>query len=78
VRVRVRLFGTLQRFSLPATPGRVELDMAAGASVRQLIDLLQPKVGEVAAAAINGRACSLDQTIEEGDEVYLLNMLGGG
>ncbi len=78
MRVRVRLFGTLQRLSAPATPGRLELDIPAGASVKELIDRLQPKPGEVAGAAINGKACSLGQRIGEGDEVYLLNMLGGG
>jgi molybdopterin converting factor small subunit len=78
VRVRVRLFGRLQRFSAPETPGRLELEIAPGAAVRDLIDILKPGAGEVANVAINGRSCTFDQRIADGDEVYLLNMLGGG
>ena len=76
--VKVRLFGTLNRFSDPDTPGFRKMDVPGGCSAADLIKMLKAKDKEVVAAVINGKTCPFDRKLQKGDEVYLLTALGGG
>jgi sulfur carrier protein ThiS len=78
MRVTVKLFGTLRRFSNPATPGLWQGDLPIGTKIVDLIKILGTTDAEVAAAALNGEACSLETAIPEDTVVTLVTPVGGG
>jgi sulfur carrier protein ThiS len=76
--VTVKLYGTLRRLSLPETPGLWKGEVPAGINVRELINFLGTREGEVANAAINGEVCPLDTLVPENAVVILVTPVGGG
>ncbi|HUV08585.1 MAG TPA: MoaD/ThiS family protein [Spirochaetia bacterium] len=78
MRVRVRLYGSLRRFSLPGTPGLWEGELPPGARISDLIKKLGADDAEVAIAARDGKASREDFEIPEGAEIALAPPVGGG
>ena len=78
MKVTVKLFGTLRRFSNPGTPGLWQGDIPAGTKILELINSLGTTDAEVAAAALDGEACSLEAIIPEETVVTLVTPVGGG
>ncbi len=78
MKIVLHLFGTLNRFAQPDTPGIRAMDIPDGSNVIDLLKILKTKDNEVAAAAVNGKTCPFDKELQDSDEVYLLTALGGG
>ncbi len=79
IRVEVRLHASLERVRPGLKAGEVlPLDLKEGTSVEQMVEALGiPKKG-VHLALINGRMCSLDHSLSDGDRVALFPPVGGG
>lgn len=78
MRIRVRLFGTLRRFSQPETPGLWTGDVPPGTTLAGFFDLMGIDSREVAVSSINGERSSLDAEIPVDSEVLLVTHVGGG
>ena len=78
MRVTVKLFGTLRRFSAKDTPGIWQGEIPPGCTLSQLIERLGAPEGEVAAAAINGETLPLDTVIPENATLMLVTNVNGG
>jgi sulfur carrier protein ThiS len=76
--IKVKLYGTLRRFSLNETPGVWQGEIPEGACVRDLIAILGSSEAEVAAAALNKEPCCLEDVIPDGAVVTLVTPVGGG
>jgi len=76
--VTIKLYGTLRRFSDPATPGVRQGEIPPGCTLRQLVAFLGAPEEEVAAAAINGETLPLDAVIPEDASVMLVTNVNGG
>jgi sulfur carrier protein ThiS len=76
--VKVKLYGTLRRFSLKETPGAWQGEIPEGIRVRDLIAILGSSEAEVAAVALNKEPCSLEDIIPDGAVVTLVTPVGGG
>ena len=76
--VKVKLYGTLRRFSLKETPGVWQGEIPSGTRVRDLIASLGSSEAEVAAAALDNEPCALDDFIPDGAVVMLVTPVGGG
>jgi len=78
MRITVKLFGTLRRFSTPQTPGFWTGEVPDESTVYDLIKLIGADANEVAAASINGIVKKLDTTIDREDEILLVTTMGAG
>jgi sulfur carrier protein ThiS len=78
VRITVKLFGTLRRFSNPQTPGFWSGELPEDATISDLIHLIGADTREVAAASINGTVRRLDTKIDRNDEIMLVTIMGAG
>lgn len=78
MKVTVRLYGTLRRFSLPETPGIWRGELPVGRSLRDLVRAVGAEEREIAAASLNGIVRPLDTEIPEGAEILLVTPMGGG
>jgi sulfur-carrier protein len=80
MRVNVKLFATLRRFALndvqAGTPFAVEME--SGASLEDLIKILNLPTEEVRIVFVNGRAQEENWILQEGDEVGMFPPIGGG
>ncbi len=78
MKIVVKLYGTLRRFSKVPKPGVWEGDVVSGTTVKGILSLLHIPEKEVAAAAVDGRRCELDHTVEETCTLILVSHIGGG
>ena len=78
MKIDVKLFGTLRKYSNPESPGRLQVNLPVNSTVTDLVDRIVERRGEVVVCAINGHTQRLNTVIHDGDEVVLLNRLGGG
>ena len=76
--VKVKLLGTLRKYSPPDSPGEVTVDVPSGTTVSDLAQRIVKSRAPVLACAVNGRTRRLNTVVNEGDEVILLSKLGGG
>lgn len=79
MRVRVRLYATLARFSqggLPGTPFDVEVP--ADTTLCDLLNLLKIPPEETKITFVNGIIHELDWKLESGDEVGIFPPIAGG
>jgi molybdopterin converting factor small subunit len=79
MRVRVKLYATLSRFSnggLPGTPFEVELPQ--GASLQELGNQLKIPPEEIRIAFVNGIIQPMEWILAPGDEVGIFPPIGGG
>ncbi|MDW7670513.1 MAG: MoaD/ThiS family protein [Bacillota bacterium] len=78
MRITVKLFGTLRRFSTPQSPGFWTGELPDESTVHDLIKSIGAEVDEVAAASINGTVRRLDTKIDGNDEILLVTTMGAG
>jgi sulfur carrier protein ThiS len=78
MRIVVKLYGTLRRFSLADSPGMWQGEVPAHLSLSGLISFLGTQEAEVAAAAINGVVVPLDSEIPSGAVITVVTPVGGG
>jgi molybdopterin converting factor small subunit len=79
MRVRVKLFATLSRFSaggLPGTPFETELPQ--GACLRDLVNLLKIPPEETHITFVNGIIQPLECILAPGDDIGIFPPIGGG
>jgi len=79
MKIQVKLFATLGRYSpggLPGTPFTVEL--REGATLQDLVNLLGIPAGETKVAYVNGIAQTLDHALKPGDDTGIFPPIGGG
>lgn len=80
IRVRSLFFATYRDL---IGAGEKEVDLPAGASVRDLVELIRARPGgddfpSAPAVAINREYASLDQSLDDGDEVAFIPPVAGG
>ncbi|MGC8811008.1 MAG: MoaD/ThiS family protein [bacterium] len=77
--ILVKLFATLTRHVPDAHSGTpLEIDIAAGATIADLIKKLRLPAQEIKVVFVNGRARPLDWQLNPGDEVGIFPPIGGG
>ena len=76
--VKVKLYGTLRRFSQKDTPGIWVGEPPLNSTVTDLIGIIGSKPNEVAVASINGEVCPFDTVVPDGAEVMLATHIGAG
>ena len=77
--MRVKLYGTLRRFSDPETPGVWTGDVPPGTRVEDLFRLIGTTRGEVAGASIDGALIPFDAEIPpDTEELVLVTPMGAG
>lgn len=79
MRVRVKLFATLSRFSaggLPGTPFETELPQ--GACLRDLVNMLKIPPEETHITFVNGIIQPLECILTPGDDIGIFPPIGGG
>lgn len=72
--VRIRLLGQLKNM-LDLQP---EFTADAGLSIREILELMQIRSELVAGVIVNGALQSKDYCVQDGDEVQLMAVMGGG
>ncbi len=77
VRVAVQAHGNLRRY-LGAGSGRAEVELAAPATVRDLLGQLGVPVGDAWRISLNGELVSEDHPLQEGDRLRLFSVVSGG
>ena len=79
MQVRVKLFATLSRYLSNTGPGiPFEFEVADGATLADLVNLLKLPHEEVKVFFVNGRARPIDWPLEPGDEVGMFPLVAGG
>jgi molybdopterin converting factor small subunit len=79
MKIQVKLFATLGRFSpggLPGTPFEVELK--EGAALQDLVDQLGIPAEETKVTFVNGIIQTLGYVLKPGDETGIFPPIGGG
>jgi sulfur carrier protein ThiS len=78
MRVTVKLFGTLRRFSNPETPGIWVGEIPEGSTIGDLLGLLGTSDRELAAASINNKNVEINAVIPGEAVIILVTPVGGG
>ncbi|MGC8495347.1 MAG: MoaD/ThiS family protein [Syntrophobacteraceae bacterium] len=78
MRIEVRLYATLRRFSPGAEGGTLFIDVPRGATAAEAIATVGVDAGQVHLLMINGRNSPFEQTLAEGDRMGLFPAVGGG
>jgi sulfur carrier protein ThiS len=79
VKVTVHLHTILQRQTPDALLSRLEVDIASGSSLADLVHYLEVDLDpEHLLLAVNGRVASMEQTLQDGDQVNLMPAISGG
>ncbi len=76
--VKVKLFGTLRRYSNSPTKGVWEGEIKKGSSLAELIKIIGISKKEIAAITMNNNLCSLDKEIPEDAQIVMVTHIGGG
>ena len=77
--VRVKLYGTVRRFSQPGTPGLWQGEIPPGTRLLDLIYLIGSTEREVSAASLDGQVLPFETVIPETvTRIILVTPMGGG
>lgn len=74
VQIKVRLFATLRN----NREKEMIMDLAQGATTRDIIERLNITEEEATIIMINGRGAKLDKVLEDNDTVSIFPPVGGG
>lgn len=78
MKLEVRLYATLRQAAPDAPAGVVPLDVPAGATVAQVLDIIKIDPADVRMIMVNGLAAEPGQALKDGDRLGLFPPLGGG
>ena len=79
MKIRVKLYGTLSKqFPNYQHSRGVEVEIPEGATVKDLLALLEISESQGAVVAMKGRILKADDTIRGEESVYVLQPLSGG
>ena len=76
--VRLRLYGTLRRFSSPETPGLWTGDVSPESTIADVLAVIGIDPRELAGASSRGQLQPLDAKVPEDADVVLVTPIGGG
>ncbi len=76
MKIKLIFHGSLKRYNNDRS--EIEINVADGTTIGQLISKIEVPKEEVAFVALNGSRSSLTQKLQEGDEVKLFQLVGGG
>ena len=76
MRIKLIYHGSLKKYN--ANLEEIEQNMSKGTTVGQLIATLDVPKQEIAFVAVNGSRSTLSQKLQQGDEVKLFQLVGGG
>lgn len=76
--IQVKLYGSLNRFSQPDTPGLWQGEIPQGSRLQDLIAQIGIPEKEIWIAAINGAANAFDAEIPDGAKVIIVTARGSG
>lgn len=79
MKVRVNLYGTLrQRFPAYRPSEGIEVEVPEGATVRDLLSLLDIPQSQGAVVIVEGRVLKAEDKLRRGVPVNVLQVIGGG
>lgn len=80
MKVRVKLFATLQRYAPEGqfAGDAFEIEVPEGSTIATIIEQLGIRAHEVKVAFVNGRARAEVYRLKEGDEIGIFPPVGGG
>jgi molybdopterin converting factor small subunit len=79
MRVTVHLHTILQRPSPEGLQRVIEVELPAGATLAQLIDVLEIELPiDAVLTAVNGRTAGLERALANGDQVRIMPAMSGG
>ena len=79
MKLTVHLHTILQRQTPDALLSRLEVDIASGSSLADLLHYLEIDLDpEHLLLAVNGRVASMEQSLQDGDQVNLMPAISGG
>lgn len=78
MRIVVKLYGTLRRFSNPSTPGFWTGEIHEHSKIKDLIGILEINKKEIALSTINGAAVDIEEIIPEESEIIFVSHVGAG
>jgi sulfur carrier protein ThiS len=76
LQINVTLHGILRDYLPRQAKGKMTLEPAAGSTVADVVSML--KIKQTVTAAVNGAQVELSHSLEEGDELQMFRMVGGG
>lgn len=77
MQINVKLHGILRDYLPPANKGKATLSLPTGATLFDLVHALQIEDGYLSMVN-NQEITDLEHTLQEGDDVQLLTIIGGG
>lgn len=78
MKIRVRVFATLRKYTPEASAGEQELDVAEGATVGQVLEQLKIPQAQVALVFVNSTHQKMDRPLADGDELGIFPPIAGG
>jgi sulfur carrier protein len=74
MKVEIRLFASLRKYSLP----QAEMELAEGTTVQDLLERIGISPSEVAVALVNGRHAPNELPLNDGETIALFPPIAGG
>ena len=78
MKVNVKLFATLRKYSPESSANQQSLDLADGTTSRQVLQQLAVPEPEVAFVFVNSKRQKLDEPLSDGDELGVFPPIAGG
>ena len=78
MKVRVKLFATLRKYGSDKVAPNDGLELAEGATIRQVLAQLGVPESAIAFVFVNSRQCKLDESLADGDELGVFPPIAGG
>jgi sulfur carrier protein ThiS len=78
IKVRVCLFADLRRYLPRGSDGPLELSLASGSTVQDLLGAIGIRQGSEVTAGIDGELATKQTVLRHGDEVLLISPMEGG
>jgi sulfur carrier protein ThiS len=76
INIKIIFHGSLKKYN--NNRSEIEMNMIDGTTIGQLISNTEVPKEEIAFVAVNGSRSALTQKLQEGDEVKLFQLVGGG
>ena len=76
--INVKLFATLRKYLPDESNQQLPLELADGATIRQVLDQLGVPTSAVAFVFVNSKRQELDEPLSHGDELGVFPPMAGG
>ena len=78
MKVQVKVFATLRKYAPAESVQKDGLELAEGATIRQVLQQLGVPEPEVAFVFVNSKRHKLDEPLSDGDELGIFPPMAGG